>query len=69
MMRRLGHEVVYLGVKGAKVECSEQAAAVPDELWERTFGEPGSEFYNTRTDGPYKAYHRPHDGQRRQTKM
>ena len=58
MMRRLGHEVVYLGVEGAEVECSEQVAVVPAELWERTFGDPGAEFYNTRTDGPYEAYHR-----------
>ena len=42
MMRRLGHEVVYLGVEGAEVECSEQVAVVPAVLWERTFSAPVS---------------------------
>ena len=32
MMRRLGHEVVYLGVEGAEVECAVQVAVVPAEL-------------------------------------
>ena len=37
VMRRLGHEVVYLGVEGAEVECSEQVAVVSAELYKRTF--------------------------------
>ncbi|MCA9203464.1 MAG: hypothetical protein KDA59_10485, partial [Planctomycetales bacterium] len=37
MMRRLGHEMVYLGVEGAETGCSEQVAVVPAVLWERTF--------------------------------
>lgn len=57
MMTGLGHEVIHLGVEGSQVDCTEHVSVVPESLWRETFGHPGAKHYQTKTDGPNRAYH------------
>jgi hypothetical protein len=57
MFHRCGHEVIHLGVEGSNPECSKHVSVIPQDLWSSLYGHPGAAQYNTRTDGPFKAYH------------
>lgn len=55
-LQRLGHEVIHLGVEGSEVTCSENVAVVSHDYWAKFYRHPGSEQYQTRTDGPFREY-------------
>src|SRR5947208_2729783 len=57
MFRRLGHEVIHLGVEGSDPDCTENVAVVSEREWSSYYGHPGKRFYTTRSDGKYRPYH------------
>jgi glycosyltransferase involved in cell wall biosynthesis len=56
MLHRRGHEVIHIGVEGSDPQCSENVAVISREEWSQYYGHPGAEFYNTQTEGKYRAY-------------
>ncbi len=56
MMLNRGHEVIHLGVEGSDVPCTQHVSVATEEYWLKTFGHPGSKFYNMSTDGEQGKY-------------
>jgi hypothetical protein len=58
MLHRRGHEVIHYGVEGSSPECTENVSVMPEDTWRTTIGgHPGTNFYNTKVDGPLAPYH------------
>lgn len=57
MLHKRGHEVTHLGVEGSETEGWRNVDVIPHHMWEKLYGHPGSENYNTRRDGPFAGYH------------
>jgi glycosyltransferase involved in cell wall biosynthesis len=57
MLRQLGHEVIHLGCEGSDVDCDEHVSVVSEQEWLETYGYPGADYTNTKTDGRFRGYH------------